>query len=76
MDYTMTQVQNVLRNYDSILSKKRFDPRLEELPSKQNAKVDRISVSREAVKMLSELKSSNLIDRQPKPQSGPAGKLV
>jgi hypothetical protein len=70
MDYTVTQVQNVLRNYESILSKKRLAPPVEELPSKQNAPSDRVSVSKEALKMLEEMQSVNLVNKQPKPEPG------
>ena len=75
MDYTITQVQNVLRNYESILSKKRLAPPVEEPLSKQNVRVDRVSVSKEAIKMLDEMQAVNLVDKQPKPEPGTGNKV-
>lgn len=68
MDHSIANVQNVLRNYQGILTKKRGAPPSEEPLSKQNVKVDRISVSKEALDMLEELKASNPVDKQKQPR--------
>ncbi len=58
MEYTITQVRNVLRNYQSILSKKKSVPG-ENVAPKQTGGSDQVHISKEAMEKLRESTASD-----------------
>jgi hypothetical protein len=61
MGYTVTQVHDVLRNYRTILTKKRPEPVQKESPKespKETHGIDQVDISREAIGKLKALKDT------------------
>ncbi len=61
MGYTVTQVHDVLRNYRTILAKKRSEPVQKESPKespKETYGSDQVDISREAIGKLKALKDA------------------
>ncbi|MBI3358455.1 MAG: hypothetical protein HY201_05805 [Nitrospirae bacterium] len=54
MEYTVTQVRNVLRNYESLVVKKRGDP-FRAVSTKQTGEADNVYISKEGLRKLVEL---------------------
>ena len=66
MAYTMTEVRNVLRNYEGLLTKKRADY-TREVSSKQTKAFDDVQISKEGLRKLVELQQITMdsnVDKQ------------
>ena len=57
MEYTMTQVRNVLRNYEDLLVRRRGD-HAGEVSSKQTVVTDDVQISTEGLRRLVELQQT------------------
>jgi hypothetical protein len=59
MEYTVLEVRNVLRNYESLLVRKKGDQGKDEPVNPALAKVDDVRISREALEKFIELKRAD-----------------
>jgi len=60
MEYTISEVRNVLRNYEGLLVKKRGDQG-KEVPSKQTEVSDNVHISSEGLRKLVELQKTGAV---------------